>query len=895
MKHIYKSILALFLLMPFLAKAQGWPADYDGVMLQGFYWDSYKDTKWTNLTAQADELSSFFDLIWIPNSASSDNGMGYMPVFWFSNYNSAFGTEAELKNMINTFNAKGTGFIADVVVNHRNGDRSAWNFPAENYNGKTYDMADGSIVSNDNIWNYMDSWGAGCPASYKGNADTGDRFDGCRDLDHTNATVQEHIKAYTEFLLKELKYVGFRYDMVKGYDGKYTKIYNEYSKPKFSVGEFWDGYDPIAAWIDKTGKTSAAFDFPFKNQVNEAFNNGLHLDKLTWNNPSGNPQPAGLVHYNYRQYAVTFIDNHDTYRDDNKMKDNSHVLAANAYMLSTPGTPCVFLRHYLDNKKAIQEMVNARKSAGITNTSEVKVLSHTATCYMAVVTGKRGTLAVKIGPDMVTPDGYSDSDIYTSGNDYCIWVKSDGSYVAPKPSDEPSVPEEKYAYTIYFDNNNSKFNPVYCHTWTSAGDVAEWPGREMTPLGGNVYSITVPEGSSVVFTEGISGPQTVDVNNVINGYIYTAQATKNSENKFNVDNGTLFSGILPLPTGKLYLNGNFDDFTGDWDPTQAKEMTAEPGHYTVRNIKMNGSSGEAFFSFADTRGDWVTVNAATRYGAGSDGELVTVIQDSKATSPNYTMTAGNHNAWKIKNGVYDIVVEPGTWKLMVYEGGKAPDFNASILPDEEDNDDNVGDDNGNNDKEDPEKPGEDNKPGDDQEKPGDDQPGTDKPGNDQPGTDKPGDDQPEDPGTDIPGSNPGVDKPGNDNPGNDQPGNDNTGGDTPGDDQPEDPGTDIPGNNPGVDQPGNDQPGNDNPGNDQPGDDKPGNDQPGNDNPGNDNPGNGDDSEQLPDVDDTGVEGIEADSVEPEFYTVQGIKVQNPGPGLYIRVIGNKREKIYIR
>ena len=36
--------------------AQGWPANYDGVMLQGFYWDSYADTKWTNLESQADEV-----------------------------------------------------------------------------------------------------------------------------------------------------------------------------------------------------------------------------------------------------------------------------------------------------------------------------------------------------------------------------------------------------------------------------------------------------------------------------------------------------------------------------------------------------------------------------------------------------------------------------------------------------------------------------------------------------------------------------------------------------------------------------------------------------------------------------------------------------------------------
>ena len=45
------------LALPLMLLAQGWPTGYGGVMLQGFYWDSYSATKWTRLTAQADELA----------------------------------------------------------------------------------------------------------------------------------------------------------------------------------------------------------------------------------------------------------------------------------------------------------------------------------------------------------------------------------------------------------------------------------------------------------------------------------------------------------------------------------------------------------------------------------------------------------------------------------------------------------------------------------------------------------------------------------------------------------------------------------------------------------------------------------------------------------------------
>ena len=56
---------ALFAAMsPLLTLAQGWPANYGGVMLQGFYWDSYSDSRWTVLESQADELAEFFKLVW---------------------------------------------------------------------------------------------------------------------------------------------------------------------------------------------------------------------------------------------------------------------------------------------------------------------------------------------------------------------------------------------------------------------------------------------------------------------------------------------------------------------------------------------------------------------------------------------------------------------------------------------------------------------------------------------------------------------------------------------------------------------------------------------------------------------------------------------------------------
>ncbi|MBP3834152.1 MAG: alpha-amylase, partial [Bacteroidaceae bacterium] len=126
MKKIYTILWMLTISVATMA--QGWPEKYEGVMLQGFYWDGYADAQWTNLESQADELSQFFSLIWVPNSGktssfyhnSSSKTMGYDPCFWLD-HNTCFGTEAQLRSMINTFKAKGTGIIEDVVINHKNG------------------------------------------------------------------------------------------------------------------------------------------------------------------------------------------------------------------------------------------------------------------------------------------------------------------------------------------------------------------------------------------------------------------------------------------------------------------------------------------------------------------------------------------------------------------------------------------------------------------------------------------------------------------------------------------------------------------------------------------------------------------------------------------------------
>ena len=249
MKHFLRFILITIAMltgsMQMQAQSQGWAKDYKGVMLQAFSWDSFVDTQWTNLTAQADELSQYFSLIWIPQSGncnSTYNQMGYMPVYYF-NHNSSFGSEQQLRTMISTFKQKGTGMIADVVVNHRNnlGVNGSWvDYPEETYKGVTYKMLPTDICADDDDGKTKE-WATNNGISISQNNDTGEGWGGCRDLDHKSENVQTVVKAYLKYLLSDLGYSGFRYDMTKGFSRSYLADYNYAARPDFSVGEYWDG------------------------------------------------------------------------------------------------------------------------------------------------------------------------------------------------------------------------------------------------------------------------------------------------------------------------------------------------------------------------------------------------------------------------------------------------------------------------------------------------------------------------------------------------------------------------------------------------------------------------------------------------------------------------------
>ena len=523
MKKLFSLIVST--LATLSLSAQGWPAQYEGVMLQGFYWDSFSQSQWVKLEKQADELSQYFSLVWLPQSADcGGTSMGYDDLYWFpGHYNSSFGNETELRSLIQTFKSKGIGTIADVVINHRKNVSNWVDFPKETYNGVTYELKSTDICGNDDGGDTK-QWAQQNGYSLSSNNDTGEGWPGMRDLDHKSENVQTNVKAYLKMLLNDLGYTGFRYDMVKGYSASYTKMYNEDAQPQFSVGECWDGTNTIKNWIEGTGKTSAAFDFQFRYTVRNAANGG-DWRKLGQQNDGNWPLVSSNVgNGGYRRYAVTFVENHDTEKRSNAAQDplNKDTLAANAYLLAMHGTPCIFLTHWRDCKQALKAMIDVRKAVGIHNESEAINIATNQNYYAVRTVGKNGQLTCVVGKEanQYTPSGNVVKVL--SGHHFAYWMSTSmetawidlasGEYEGTQKATLTAVSSNSNAQLVYTTDGST---PTANSTKVASGTKIDITGNMTLKVG-----LLIGGAVSGIVTRTYSEPAPV-VKTTINIYVNT--------------------------------------------------------------------------------------------------------------------------------------------------------------------------------------------------------------------------------------------------------------------------------------------------------------------------------------------------------------------------------------
>jgi alpha-amylase len=385
------------------------------VLLQGFHWDSHrgnadkKDPKgWYRIVKEnaAAIKQAGFTCVWFPPPSDSLAPQGYIPRRW-DVLDSAYGGEAELRAAIAALAP--VRAMADLVLNHRVGVHTGG-----------ADFADPPFPDSRAAIAGDDESGVGTGA-----ADTGERHPAGRDLDHTNPDVRAAIKRYLG-RLKEVGFAGWRYDLCKGFAGRYVGEYNDASSPLLSVGEVFEtDRQRVTDWIDSTGGKSSAFDFPTRYLLYEATlgddYSGLRRDGV----------PGGLIGY-WPGRAVTFVDNHDTESRREREHEASYdstrhfhgptVEMAYAYTLTHPGVPCVFWSHYFDFGPACREtiarLMRARRVTGVHSESRGRIAAAEGGLYAAVVDER---LAVKLGGRDWSPPGRG-WQLVASGERFAVWA-----------------------------------------------------------------------------------------------------------------------------------------------------------------------------------------------------------------------------------------------------------------------------------------------------------------------------------------------------------------------------------------------------------------------------------------------------------------------------------------
>jgi len=449
----------------------------ESVLLQGFYWDIYNDLPsqgyWNMIRDKSAEIkANGFDMVWTPPPTNSSGGMGYHPR-QLNDLNSTFGSRAQLKGMIDTLHANGVKAIADVVINHRQGNNDCdANFTNPNFPTEW-------IVANDE-WNPGQ---AGCPTggnwessgtNTKGkNLDWGIAWSGARDLDHENPLLRDAIRGWMlDVLGKGTNGVGFdgwRYDVAHGYNSQWIGEYNDHTSAYFAVGEAWYGVSDttnaatvasarqqLVSWLDQAKGKSFAFDFTTKYLLNDVLGgfsiiNGVYTYKAPTYQfgrlRGADGLPAGLIGV-WPGRAATFVDNHDTgpgkvcdYQNSTGQAqlamDCAHLGQAYAYILTHPGIPTVFWPD-LENRgtalrQEILDLMSYRREMGIhsgNGTSGHPVTIHRAELdiYAATIQGLRGEIAIQLGkPSIIWQPPGTGWVFRKQGLDYWVWTRPTGA------------------------------------------------------------------------------------------------------------------------------------------------------------------------------------------------------------------------------------------------------------------------------------------------------------------------------------------------------------------------------------------------------------------------------------------------------------------------------------
>ena len=635
------------------------------------------------MLANAGSIKNTFEYVWFPPASLSASNEGYLPT-QLNNLNSNYGSETQLKNAINSI--KPAKAIADIVINHRCGTSDWGDFTNPSWNEDYY-----SICSDDEGFTGSSKMRA---SSKRGSRDTGEGYSAGRDLDHTNLEVQNGIVYWMNNVLKNAGFVGWRYDFVKGYSGYYVGKYNYNTNAEFSVGEYWptNGFSPsnssnwsneIVNWINSTangGYKTRAFDFVLKGNLNYAF--GYKGEESRWD--MTRLADSNNLFRRMPQYAVTFVDNHDTGSTQGHWPiDEGDIGPAYAFILTHPGYPCVAWQHYFTGsgsqyiggktvsgtsntmKNHIDQLISIRKSNGICYDSAIQVLQSNTYLYAAKITGTKGSIIVKIGGNSYTPSDSSYKVVY-SGTNFCVWSNmssGSGSSTGSGSSNGTGSSTTTGKYRLV-----ASVNPGYNYAVYFTGSFNE--GSNWTKAVRGTYSSSL-------------GGWYVEVNG------------SNFEWKYMVGPYNLGSTISTSTSGLQWQSGsNYTVANATLISSGSSSGSTSSGSSSSTGSSSSGSSSSSSGSGTSTTNSKVTLSATYNVGSNNAIYFTGTFDEGKTwtTAVRGTWTTGNvwkvnvtvpsskSFQWKVLKGPYNYGTTVSTSYLTWESGSNHTQSTTSITP-----------------------------------------------------------------------------------------------------------------------------------------------------------------------------------------------------------------------
>ncbi len=370
----------------------------NGVMMQFFEWNlPNSGNLWNRIRREALHLHQMgITALWIPPAykaiSQKDEGYGTYDLYDLGEFNqkgtirTKYGTKKELKRMIDQLHKHHICIYLDAVMNHKAGSdhsevfsvrevdpnqrnqyisntfeiegMTGFDFPGRNnqysdfkwhwhhFSGVDYDKKTGKkgiyqIIGDGKSWN-------------QGVDDENGNYDYLMfaDLDFDNPEVINEINKWGVWVSNELNLDGMRLDAIKHISDHFIKqfletIRKEYKDDFYAVGEYWKrDINALSMYLENVGYSVDLFDVPLHYNLFEASKNGknynlcyLLKDTLVEKHPN---------------YAVTFVDNHDSQKGSSLESEIEDWFKPSAYaliLLMKDGYPCIFYGDYYGIKR----------------------------------------------------------------------------------------------------------------------------------------------------------------------------------------------------------------------------------------------------------------------------------------------------------------------------------------------------------------------------------------------------------------------------------------------------------------------------------------------------------------------------------------------------------------